>query len=137
MALKNTFSNEHATVETDSESRLVQVTWLRHASGAPFREVLEIALRQGRAEGLTRWLYDMRRISFTTVADQRWTAGEYLPAFDHRLQHRLAYVASPENVDLLPEALIADSIRRCPVLAEAVEMQVLLDRETAEYWLSR
>jgi hypothetical protein len=77
----------------------------------------------------------MRKINYTTVADQSWTAKEFFPAFDPRLHHRLACVASPENVDLLPDALIFDSIRQNPVLAESIEMEVFLNPEMAQYWL--
>jgi hypothetical protein len=135
MALQEIHLNEYAKVEADLEKGFVRVTWLQHTSGAPLRAVLVEALQYARAHGLNRWLYDMRKINYTTVADQSWTAKEFFPSFDHRLHHRLACVASPENVDLLPDALISDSIRQSPVLAESIEMKVFLNPEMAQYWL--
>lgn len=136
MDLTEIYRDEHGKVEADLENRFIRVTWLRHTSGPPLREVLETSLRYARAEGLNRWLCDMRRLNYTTVADQNWTAMEFFAAFDHRLHHRIACVASPENVELIPDALISGSIRQNPVLAESMEMRVFLDMELAGYWLS-
>ncbi|MCC9138969.1 hypothetical protein ACFSKU_14755 [Pontibacter silvestris] len=137
MVLAEIYSNEFAKVEVNLEHKFIQVTWLQHTSGTPAREVLEVALQFARGEGLTNWLHDMRKIDYITLAGQSWTANEFFAAFDYELHHRLAWVASPKSIDMVPDALIQEAIRQNPVLAKIVEMRVFLDMETAEYWLSQ
>ena len=137
MVLTEVFSNELAKVEVNLEHEFIQVTWLQHTSGTPAREVLEVALQFARREGLTNWLHDMRKIDYITLAGQSWTANEFFAAFDHKSLHRLAWVASPKSLDMIPDTLIQEAIRQNPVLARIIEMRVFLVMETAEYWLSQ
>jgi hypothetical protein len=48
MELSEILSTASARVEADPGRGLIQVTWLRHASGAPFREVYDRALPYAR-----------------------------------------------------------------------------------------
>lgn len=137
MGLVKIYTDECAKVEVNPAHKLIQVTWLQHTSGTPAREVLGVALEFALREGFSNWLHDMRKIDYIDLAGQSWTASEFFAAFDHKLHHRLAWVASPKNIDMIPDALIQEAIRQNPVLAETVEMRVFLDMETAEYWLSR
>ncbi|TXK29861.1 hypothetical protein FVR03_20285 [Pontibacter qinzhouensis] len=47
------FQNEYARLETGcANSVFLQLTWLQHASGESFRQVMETVLRHARAQGL-------------------------------------------------------------------------------------
>ncbi|MFT2008684.1 hypothetical protein ACMA1I_08415 [Pontibacter sp. 13R65] len=135
MKLTLIYSNENARIEASPEDKYIQVTWLEHTSGTPLKDVLLTALQYALSEGIFLWLYDMRKINYTTVADQAWTLKEFFPAFDAQLQYRLACVARPENVEMLPDALIQEAIDHDPVLYKNIKMKILLDMELAKYWL--
>ena len=135
MKLTEIYRNEDAVLEANSEHSFIQLTWFRHASGEPFRHVQETALHHARALGICRWLVDMRRLDYVTIADQLWTAMEYLPAFDLRLHHRTSCVVSPQALDLIPNTLLQEALRHNPALAGQMELEVFLSREEAEAWL--
>ncbi|GAA4431712.1 hypothetical protein GCM10023188_19520 [Pontibacter saemangeumensis] len=135
MALTEIHSNEYGKVEADPGNGLIKVTWLQHTSGAPFRELYGEALCHARAAGITLWLHDMRKLSYALIAEQNWAVKDHFPAFDLTKRHRLAYVVRPQSLDLIPDTLIQEAIRKDPALAGSIEMEVFLDMEVAEHWL--
>ncbi|WP_128396968.1 hypothetical protein [Botryobacter ruber] len=135
MKLTQIFQNEYARLEVSPENMFIQLTWLQHASGDAFRQVLQEAQQYPRSQGAWRWLNDMRKLNYVTLADQLWTVKEFLPAFDLRLQYRTACVVSLQNVDLTPDTLIQETLEQNPAMKGSMELGVFLDMEEAKFWL--
>jgi hypothetical protein len=135
MKLTEVFSNEIARAEANIDKKFIKVTWLEHISGAPLQEVLREVLHYAQAEEIHCWLFDLRKLNYTTIADQNWTAKDYFTAFDHRLDHKIACVVSPEKMDMLPDSLIQDAIQRHFVMSTSIEMKIFSNMELAEQWL--
>lgn len=135
MELTPVFQNEYARLAVSPANKLMQLTWLQHASGEPFRQVLQVAQQLTHNQGLCLWLNDMRKLNYVTMADQLWTVKEFMPAFDLRFHYRTACVVTLQNVDLVPDTLLQDTLERNPAMKRNMELGVFLDMEEAMSWL--
>ncbi|WP_114783221.1 hypothetical protein [Botryobacter ruber] len=135
MKLTQLFSNEFARIEADPDLNFIQLTWLQHVSHAALREVLLKASELARSQGLYKWLFDMRNLNFTTVADKSWSINELFPSFDLRHKNLLACVATPQNVALISGAEVKNFIDQESELAGKVKLEMFINMEAAKDWL--
>ena len=136
MNLNEVFSNTLVKVESCPEKGLVKLTWLQHTCGDPLRQTLENCLQYANKEGIYRWLFDMRCISYTTAADQSWTINTFFPAFDQWKRHKIACIVPPDRFDFLPDILIQNAIQEDFKLKDHFELLLFTDAEKAELWVS-
>ncbi|SIT84400.1 hypothetical protein [Pontibacter indicus] len=136
MTLSKVFSDEYVVVEANPEKELIKLTWSQHTSGLPLRAALEEALQYAIHNGISRWLFDMRKLCYTTIADQSWTTHTFFPAFDQWKRHKLACLVPSDRLELLPENLIQEAIQNDFHLRDHFELELFTEIETAELWLS-
>ena len=135
MKLTQLFSNEFARIEADPDLKFIQLTWLQHVSHAELREVLLKASEIARSKGLYKWLFDMRNLNFTTMADKIWSSSEFFPSFDLSHQNLLACLATPQNVELISGAEVKNQIEQHPKLADKVKLEIFISMDAAKDWL--
>ncbi|WP_114778411.1 hypothetical protein [Botryobacter ruber] len=135
MKLTEAFTNAYAKIELNSQWKYIQLTWLQHTELEPLRNVLLTALKFAREEKIDHWLFDLRKLNYTMLSDQIWSANEYFPSFDLTLHHRLACVVSPTSAEMFPDVAIQQAIQQKDEVMEHIKLEIFLDMEVAKYWL--
>lgn len=113
----------------------MEVTWLRHCSGAAFRNVLSQALHCATAHQLTAWLCDIRQLYYIEIKDQNWMLRYLFPAFDRQQQHQVALVLRLSNFEMTANVQPENDAAFEREFSNFIRMNYFTDKEDAEEWL--
>ncbi len=123
--------DEYITVESETERKLITLTWTGFAPSPIFRSILEDALMNVRLHKLSFWLADLRKMNAILRQDEQWSTSDWFPRLAASGLERMAILMSSDYFNQMSVERIMNNAT--PELPFAVSY--FDDREAARAWL--
>jgi hypothetical protein len=77
--MKDAYQTLNVNLSFDSETGILQLTWIHFTPTQEYHEALEKALDLMHKYKARRWIFDQRNAEVISVADQRWVVDDWTP----------------------------------------------------------
>jgi hypothetical protein len=122
-------------IEVNQTKKYIQITWIKQPQNEDFRKEVQVLTEYILAGNMNKVLYDVRERDYLEIGDQNWLTAEIFPVLSKHIT-RFAYVISPLGLEMRDVFRIHDLLQDSPVVEPSFEVDVFLDKEDAEKWLS-
>lgn len=125
------FEESYLRILFHADQNMVHLVWDGYAPSAAYRSGLDTALEFVLANGVERWLADLRHMGAILQADEKWTNETWFPQLAHGVLERMAILRSSDFFNQL-------SVDRIMARTEGVvgfEVGYFQQEEDAVAWL--